>query len=242
MITKLQLTTHCTFSSIILERWYQTAGRVEALQDLRLAPACTWFLLLLLPAKQSPNKPPAPLEVVASGGACGRPGKGLPHMVAVRLGSLAGRGGLARTRTRLSMRPAPLMRASRMPPMSVNRPAAPMPWRIDRNPPVAAPMTMEFQGSSFMRAYTMAQSLEWMVAFLVADYVRGESVRRDEGRDSCGLLDDRFSEGVVDGGWARSVFSLGVMTGRFLVADGWAEKDALRVSVCVRASALRMVH
>lgn len=38
-----------------------------------------------------------------------------------------------------------------------------------------------------------------MVAFPAADYVRGEGVRRGEGRDWCGLLDGRFSEGVVDG-------------------------------------------
>ncbi|KAI8553744.1 hypothetical protein RHMOL_Rhmol05G0040200 [Rhododendron molle] len=49
----------------------------------------------------------------------------------------------------LNVIPSPSIKARSTPPARAEREEARRPWRTWRSPPVAAPATMEFQGSSF---------------------------------------------------------------------------------------------
>lgn len=57
------------------------------------------------------------------------------------------------------MIPTPSIHASNKPPTMPDTNIAPFPLLTERITPVRAPLVIEFQGSSFLRRYTMVQSI-----------------------------------------------------------------------------------
>ena len=55
--------------------------------------------------------------------------------------------------------PTPSIRARSTPPIMAEPAMAAAPFLTDKMPPVAAPLIIEFQGSSFLRVYTNVQSM-----------------------------------------------------------------------------------
>lgn len=89
---------------------------------------------------------------------CGPPGKGAaPNCEG---SSICGFTGLnCSAEKRVKRMPTPSIRARRTPPMTADPTIAPVPFRTAKMAPVRAPLVMEFQGSSFLRIFTIVQSI-----------------------------------------------------------------------------------